>query len=102
MNPLIILLKDAVKLNHEFLADKAVVEKGVHTAGYQNTLLQFSSGHLQSDLVNPINYSSIKKRFKVMKTHTSKKAILARGLLILPLISLLFFSFSNKEIVEKK
>ncbi|MCM4159481.1 peptidase M56 [Antarcticibacterium flavum] len=102
MNPLIILLKDAVKLNHEFLADKAVVEKGVHTAGYQKTLLQFSSGHLHSDLVNPINYSSIKKRFKVMKTHTSKKAIWLRSILILPLISLLFFSFSNKEIVERE
>jgi biopolymer transport protein ExbD len=102
MNPLIILLKDAVKLNHEFLADRAVIEKGVQTAGYQNTLLSFSSGHLHSDLVNPINYSSIKKRFKVMKTHTSKKAILARGLLILPLVSLLFFSFSNKEMVERE
>lgn len=101
MNPLIILLKDAIKLNHEFLADEAVLKNGIQTAGYQNTLLSFSSGHLHSDLVNPINYSSIKKRFTVMKTHTSKSIIWSKGLLILPLISILFFSFSNKEMVEK-
>ncbi|MBZ9728607.1 M56 family metallopeptidase [Salegentibacter sp. JZCK2] len=102
INPLIILLKDAVKLNHEFLADKAVIKEGIQTAGYQYTLLSFSSGHLQSDLVNPINYSSIKKRFTIMKTHTSKSTILVKGLLILPLISILLFSFSNKETLEKE
>lgn len=37
-----------------------------------------------------------------MKTQPSKSALWTRGLLILPLISLLFFSFSNKEIVEKE
>ncbi|TDN89116.1 BlaR1 peptidase M56 [Salegentibacter sp. 24] len=101
MNPVIILLKDAIKLNHEFLADFEVLRKGIQTAEYQYTLLSFSSGHLHNELVNPINYSSIKKRFTVMKTQTSKSTIWARSLLILPLLSFLFFSFSNKEIVER-
>lgn len=37
-----------------------------------------------------------------MKTHTSNKTIWSRGFLVLPLISILFFSFSDKEIVEKE
>src|SRR5690606_4587613 len=61
-NPLIFLLKNYIKLNHEFLADRAVLQQGYKTAEYQQILLSYSSGDLQSDLVNPINYSSIKKR----------------------------------------
>ncbi|WP_037316619.1 M56 family metallopeptidase [Salegentibacter sp. Hel_I_6] len=101
INPLIFFLKDFIKLNHEFLADREVLKKGIQKTEYQTTLLSFSSGHLHSDFVNPINYSSIKKRFTVMKTQTSKRTIWVRSLLILPLVSLLFFSFSNRELVEK-
>ncbi|PKD21110.1 hypothetical protein APR41_11890 [Salegentibacter salinarum] len=101
INPLIIFLKDYIKLNHEFLADREVLKKGIQTAGYQTTLLSFSSGHLHSDLVNPINYSSIKKRFTVMKTQTSKKTIWAKSLLLLPLLGILIYSCSTKEELEK-
>ena len=101
INPLIYLLKKAIKLNHEFLADRAVIQQGINTAHYQQTLLSFSSRDLQSDLVNPINYSSIKKRFTVMKTQTSKNAILVRSFLLVPLLAGLFFSFSSREFVEK-
>src|SRR5690606_4331531 len=90
------------KLNHEFLADRAVIKHGYGTATYQQTLLSYSSGDLQSNLVNPINYSSIKKQFTVMKTQTSKTVIWARGLLFLPLLALLLYGFSTKEIVEKE
>ena len=101
INPLIIILKNAIKLNHEFLADREVLKKGIQTAEYQTTLLSFSSGHLHSDFVNPINYSSIKKRFIVMKTQTSKKTIWTKGLLLLPLMGLLIYSCSTREEEEK-
>ncbi len=101
LNPLIFHLKNVVKLNHEFLADRAVLKQGYATSRYQQTLLSYSSGDLQSDLVNPINYSSIKKRFTVMKTQTSQKIIWAKGLLLLPILALLLFSFSTKEIQQR-
>lgn len=100
-NPLIFLLRNAIKLNHEFLADREVILNGISTSTYQQTLLAFSSGDLQSDLVNPINYSSIKKRFRVMTTKTSKTAFLLRSFLIMPLIALLFYGFSNEAVVVK-
>ena len=101
-NPLIFLLKDAIKLNHEFLADRAFIKKGIGTSGYQQILLTYSSGNFQSDLVNPINYSLIKKRFTVMKTETSRKTIWVRTLLLLPVVAGLLYGFSTKEVVEKE
>ncbi|WP_246136884.1 M56 family metallopeptidase [Gillisia hiemivivida] len=101
-NPLLFILKDAVKLNHEFLADKEVIKNGISTSGYQQTLLEYSSRDLQCDLVNPINYSSIKKRFTVMKTKTSRKTVWVRSLLLLPLAATLFYGFSTKEVIEKE
>ncbi|MFD0796385.1 M56 family metallopeptidase [Maribacter chungangensis] len=108
INPFIFLIKKAIKLNHEFLADEAVLHKNISTVAYQNTLLSFlskdSENQHPSPLVNPINYSSyssIKKRFNIMKTRTSKPAILLRSLLLLPLGTLLLFGFSTTKKITK-
>lgn len=100
-NPVIYLFKKSIKLNHEFLADQAVMKKGVEITSYQKILLAFSSSALNSEtaLTNAINYSSIKKRFTVMKKNTSKKAIWLRSLLVLPLFALLLYGFSETEIL---
>lgn len=101
-NPLVYWLKHLVKLNHEFLADRAVLRSGANTAIYQNTLLTFSSNHSPENLVNAINYSSIKKRFTVMKTKTSKRQMWGRSLLLLPLMAMLLYGFSSREVIVKE
>ncbi|MFD1616399.1 M56 family metallopeptidase [Gelatiniphilus marinus] len=101
-NPLLYYIKKDIKLNHEFLADKAVLKHGVCTKNYQNILLAFSSNASHNQLANAINYSLIKKRFTVMKTQTSKKAFWLKGLLILPILAILIYGFSEREIVEKE
>jgi len=99
-NPLLYLAKNAIKLNHEFLADKAVIQTGIETTTYQKTLLAFSSNAEASNLANAFNYSSIKKRFTVMKTQTSKKMILVKTILVIPILALLLYSFSSKKEVS--
>lgn len=37
-----------------------------------------------------------------MKTHTSKRVIWSKGLLLLPLLALLLYSFSSSEVIEKE
>ncbi|MCD2257827.1 M56 family metallopeptidase [Psychroserpens luteolus] len=96
-NPLIYLLKQDVKLNHEFLADRAVLNDGIQASAYQNIILAFSSKASDQQLANAINYSSIKKRFTVMKTKTSKTSIWLRSLFLLPLLAVLLYSFTNRE-----
>ena len=99
-HPLIYWAKHMVKLNHEFLADQAVLNKGASIPNYQNLILAFSSNAETPQLANAIHYSSIKKRIVIMKTKTSKKAIVLKGLVLIPLIALLLYSFSTKEILE--
>jgi len=100
-NPILYLLKRSIKLNHEFLADQAVLNYGTNTKVYQKTLLAYSSNAYQLPMANAINYSSIKKRFTVMNTHTSKKKVWIRSFILLPLFALLLFSFSTTELQEK-
>ncbi len=100
-NPLFYFLKRSIKLNHEFLADRAVLKAGAKTSEYQKLLLAFSSNAFTPALAHSINYLSIKKRFTVMKTHTSKRAIWFRSLLLLPLLSLMIYGFSSKEIIQQ-
>ena len=100
-HPLVYILKHHVKLNHEFLADEAVLQQGVATKSYQNILLQFSSNTQDSKLASAINYSSFKKRFTVMKTQTSKTRIWLSTFLVLPILAILFYSFAEREYVEK-
>tara|TARA_R110002051_G_scaffold99857_1_gene170200 strand:+ start:4248 stop:6392 length:2145 start_codon:yes stop_codon:yes gene_type:complete len=101
-NPFVYLFKNVIKLNHEFLADHAVMQKGMEISTYQKILLAFSSNASSPEtvLTNAINYSSIKKRFTVMKKNTSKKAIWLRSLLVLPLFALVLYSFSKTEVLE--
>ncbi|WP_299102171.1 M56 family metallopeptidase [uncultured Winogradskyella sp.] len=99
-HPLIYILKHHVKLNHEFLADQAVLNQCSDAKVYQNILLQFSSNTQNHQLASAINYSSIKKRFTVMKTQTSKTRIWLSTLLVMPLIAILFYSFAEREYVE--
>jgi gliding motility-associated-like protein len=101
-NPLVYWLKKEVKLNHEFLADQHVINQGVNTTTYQTILLQFSSNQQELALANAINYSSIKKRFTLMKTQTPKSIVWLRSLLMLPLLGLLIYSFSDTIEVEKE
>ncbi|WP_051254371.1 M56 family metallopeptidase [Arenibacter latericius] len=101
-HPLIYWAKHLVKLNHEFLADQAVLKKGAAVPAYQNLVLAFSSNAIAPKLANAIHYSSIKKRIVIMKTQTSQRAIWLKSLLLLPLMVLLLYSFSTKEILEIK
>nr|WP_299383059.1 M56 family metallopeptidase [Allomuricauda sp.] len=104
-NPLIIFFKRAIKLNHEFLADQAVLSKNLDPIKYQNVLLEFSAVYnnhrFQPALSNAIHYSSIKKRIKVMKTKTSRPTIIIRSLLLLPILTLLLMGFSDKKTVPQ-
>jgi hypothetical protein len=100
-NPLIYFLKKDIKLNHEFLADQSVINKGVEPSVYQTLLLAFSSNAPEEKLANAINYSLIKKRFTVMKTQTSKTSTWIKSLVLLPLLAFMVYGFSSTNEVIK-
>ena len=101
-NPLCHFIKRSIRLNHEFLADDAVLKQGAETATYQKILLDFSSRSDVQQLAHAINYSSIKKRFTLMKKQTSKRAAWVKSLLLIPLVALLLYGFSDTEKIAKQ
>lgn len=101
-HPLIYLIKKQIKLNHEFLADQAVINQGISKSNYQNLVLAFSSNAANTPFANAFNYSSIKKRFTVMNTHTSTQKIWLRSLILLPIIGMSLYGFSQKKEVVKE
>ncbi|WP_299797597.1 M56 family metallopeptidase [uncultured Maribacter sp.] len=119
-NPLIYVYKKTIKLNHEFLADSAVLNGQEDHLNYQNTLLSYLSNdsfntHQSVGIANAINYSStrltvfgktfnfgnpygqVKKRFIIMKKQTSKKGIAIRSLLLLPVLALMLYGFADRK-----
>lgn len=98
-NPLIYLFKNMVKLNHEFLADDSVVKTGISLVEYQKMILSFTIGKNRLELVNAINYTSLEKRLRIMKTKHSKKIMWYKNLILIPLVAFLIYGFGNEVII---
>ena len=79
-NPFAWMLRKAIRENHEFLADRAVLDAGQSVSEYQKMLLYQVMG-TKFDLGTGFGYSLTKKRFKMMKTQVNKKSMLLSGLL---------------------
>ncbi|MEM7109761.1 MAG: M56 family metallopeptidase [Bacteroidota bacterium] len=98
-NPIIYFFKTSIKLNHEFLADQGVLQKGARTAKYQDLILTLSTRDHANSLVNTFNYSHLKQRFMIMKTQTTKRKAAFIGALLIPVVVLTLFSFSKREVI---
>lgn len=99
-NPLFILIKNSIRLNHEFLADKAALKEEADIKNYTNLLFTYSGGSHQTALSSPINYSLTKKRIIMLSKTRSVKKLTTRLALFVPVFTLCVYFF-NQEIVAK-
>jgi beta-lactamase regulating signal transducer with metallopeptidase domain len=65
-NPLFYFLKRAMQLNHEFIADEAVIEKTGNRTRYQQILYRALQPARTATLASSFNFSLTKKRFLMM------------------------------------
>jgi beta-lactamase regulating signal transducer with metallopeptidase domain len=93
-NPIILLYKRAIKLNHEFLADETVNIKFNSVSQYQNMLLSIASNQRKIALASSINYLITKKRLIMMTKKESQIRIILKTVGVGFIYSLLLFSFS--------
>mgnify|MGYP000858046852 FL=1 len=102
-NPFMWLLRRAIRENHEFLADRAVLNTGASRGEYKQLLLnQFIGGQLV--VANNFNYSLIKNRIKMMSKINSPKIALTKtifGVLVATAL-IIAFACEQKESVETK
>ncbi len=99
-NPLFIWYKKSVRLNHEFLADRQVLSNNVEALEYSNLLYNYSSGYHHNSLSSPINHSLIKKRIIMITKTFSRKRLIAKAGLFIPVLCVCFYLFNN-DIVAK-
>lgn len=98
-NPVFIFYKKAIQLNHEFLADEAVVCR-YEVSAYQYLLLKETNLAEPSPLASNLNYSLTKKRLTMMIKTTSKLKIWTARLAVLPVLAAMLFLFSMKSVTE--
>jgi len=100
-NPFMWMLRRAIRENHEYLADQAVLMSGI-TRGYYKKLLldQFVGGQLV--IANNFNYSLIKNRIKMMSKIKSSKIAISKivfGILVAAAL-VIAFACEQKESME--
>jgi N-acetylmuramoyl-L-alanine amidase/beta-lactamase regulating signal transducer with metallopeptidase domain len=101
-NPVFILYKKAIQLNHEFLADEEIVKTYNNVSFYQNLLLQKGSGNKTIYLASNLNYLATKKRLIMMTKSTSQKIALLKKVTIIPVLAGLMYFFCIEIIAQDK
>jgi len=100
-NPLLVLFKKAIKLNHEFLADEAVNKQFDSVGNYQKLLLNFASNKSTIALASNLNYLITKKRLIMMTKKESRFKMMFKVLTVSVVCVLLLFVFSAETIAQK-
>jgi hypothetical protein len=101
-NPLFLLYKRAMQLNHEFLADAAVLKSHADIRIYQELLLLAASATGGSTITSNLNFLITKKRFIMMTKKKNHLRCISKTLVLLPVIALLFISFSTEASAQSK
>ena len=97
-NPFVWLLRQSIKQNLEFLADKQVLQNGMDKKEYQYLLLKVM-GNKQYAFANHFNFSSLKNRIAMMNTIKSARIHLTKFLFLLPVVAVLLLAF-RKEVIR--
>ena len=95
-NPFFWMFRRALRENHEFLADQAVISHGTAPSWYKQILINQYVGD-QIVIANNFNYSLIKIRIKMMSKIKSKKITYAKILLGVLLAGSLTASFAFEQ-----
>ena len=101
-NPILILYKKAIQLNHEFLADEKVVSS-YNISFYQKLLLEKASWKNNYHLVSNLNFLVTKKRLIMMTKTTSNNTAVIKKLILAPiLVGIIYFTCTKTIAQEKK
>ena len=100
-NPLLIYYKKAIQLNHEFLADDAVLKSNTQIPAYQHLLLENANWNHNLHLASNLNFSVTKKRLQMMTKHTTRVRAWMIATLTIPVFIGAIFLFSTKVVAQE-
>jgi len=101
-NPIIWILKKEIQLNHEYLADKKVLQTQ-NIKSYQDILLNLVFRNNSTYLASNFNYSLTKKRLIMMTKNNSSMKSMVRKITIAPFVLILAASltFSQEKLTKE-
>ena len=97
INPFAWIYTRFIRLNHEYLADQAALQRTASTANYRAALINQLFESPVISLTNSFNYSLNKKRFDMMKKIISSPYRKFKVLLVLPIFAIVFYAFATPE-----
>lgn len=83
-NPMLYLYKKAIALNHEYLADEAVLSNGTLIKNYQQMLLQTIERSTIYSLASSFNFLLTKRRLQMMTLSRTKIKFPIKAILLVP------------------
>jgi len=92
-NPVLILYNKAVRVNHEYLADNAVLDTSQNVKSYADILLNFISCRRNIPLTSGFNQSLTRKRLNMMIKPKSKGIFSGLRIIITSLLIFIVFAF---------
>ncbi|EPR71099.1 M56 family metallopeptidase [Cyclobacterium qasimii] len=101
-NPFIFLYRKAIMLNHEFLADEAVIKEYTDVKAYQVLLLEKISAQAGSFITSQFNHSITKKRLLMMTKTKSFRNSLCKQMAVVPLLGMAVLFFSTITIAQEE
>jgi murein DD-endopeptidase MepM/ murein hydrolase activator NlpD len=97
-HPFLRILRNELRLQHEFLADRAVIAKGVSFEDYAQCLIKnMSVAQITDNATSPLSSSSNKKRILMMTKKKSSAFTFALYLMLVPTAAVLLMSFGKKQ-----
>jgi bla regulator protein blaR1 len=102
INPFVYFYKKAIQLNHEFLADEAVIQSAFDMKSYQYLLLKKATNLQGVLLTSNFNFSTTKTRLIMMTKRTNPFILFAKKASIIPIFALMILLFNDCKKTEKE
>ncbi|HEY8928934.1 MAG TPA: M56 family metallopeptidase [Mucilaginibacter sp.] len=96
-NPFIFLYRRAIQLNHEFIADSAVLCEDRNVTTYQHLLLSKLACAQSLNITSQFNYSVTKKRLIMMSKNTPRATAMLARLAVIPVMAVALLSFCTRS-----
>lgn len=100
-NPFSWLIRQAIRQNLEFIADKAVLAHGVDRKTYQYLLLKVI-GQKQFSLASHLNFTALKNRINMMNSFQSARIHLVKFSFALPVVAILLLAFRKENLTDNQ
>lgn len=99
-NPAAWLLRNEMRDQHEYAADRAVTSSGFNMKEYQLTLIRKAAGKKFAALANCLNHSKTKKRITMMIKKDSKRGAQLRALSAIPVVAIALWSVNTEALAS--